>query len=529
MKKIINIYILVSVFMFAACTDDFENINTNPYQISGESLKQDFNSIGAYYPDMIYNLFQFQIQHNLINESYTRQLATPTPFINGVNNTTYSITWNNYWNETYNKVMAPGNQVIEIAEKEKNELFKSWARLIMITAASRMTAYYGPIIYTNYGSSDAVIKYDSEEVLYTTWFKELDEVLNVFEANKDSKLLAKFDGTYKGDVSKWIKFVNSLRLRLAMRLSKVAPEMAKEQGEKAIAQAGGLITSAADDFYVFLYGRRFRPSIICFDWNDTRMSATMESVLVGYKDNRITKYFDPVSDKALVPDHPEFPYKGIRNGAKLVAKDDHTSYSTINSSFKDATKRRLFTSCETYFLLAEASLRGWTGAGNAKTNYENGVKASFKEWGADGVESYLADDTSLPIDYNDIVYDGQDDGTINDFKSRIKCTIKWDESATNEEKLEKIMTQKWISGYMNTVETWVDHRRTDYPKLPFNYQNNSNEDWGIIPADGFLRRMPFVNSERENNPDGVKDATTKLGGPDLISTRLWWDVEGPNF
>ena len=111
----------------------------------------------------------------------------------------------------------------------------------------------------------------------------------------------------------------------------------------------------------------------------------------------------------------------------------------------------------------------------------------------------------------------------------IMVTVMWDEADDNETKLEKIMTQKWISGYMNSIETWVDHRRTDYPKLPFNYKNDSNADWGVIAADDFLRRMPFTTNERTGNPDGVSDATSKLGGPDEIGTRLWWDTGGSNF
>jgi hypothetical protein len=113
--------------------------------------------------------------------------------------------------------------------------------------------------------------------------------------------------------------------------------------------------------------------------------------------------------------------------------------------------------------------------------------------------------------------------------NRFDVTVKWDEAADNEVKLDKIMTQKWITSVHNTIEIWVDHRRTGYPKLPYNYKNDSNSDWGIIPADDFLRRMPFVNGERNNNPNGVADATTKLGGPDEIGTRLWWDTGGPNF
>ena len=113
--------------------------------------------------------------------------------------------------------------------------------------------------------------------------------------------------------------------------------------------------------------------------------------------------------------------------------------------------------------MAEAALRGWAGTQSAQYHYEEGVKASFEEWKAGGVDAYLQNDTGLPMDYDD----PRAEGAVNDFVNRITVTVKWDEAADNEVKLEKIMTQKWISGFHNTVETWVDHRRNDYPKLPF--------------------------------------------------------------
>jgi hypothetical protein len=253
------------------------------------------------------------------------------------------------------------------------------------------------------------------------------------------------------------------------------------------------------------------------------MSATMESVLVGYEDSRIAKFFDEATGENLVPDHPEWNYKGIHAASYLTAKDQRIPYSTISSNFKTVTERRFLTASDVLFTLAEAALRGWDVGGTAQQYYEDGVKASFSEWGAGGVDAYLQDDTKLPIDY----IDPKDDR--NNFANRMTVTVKWDEAADNEVKLDKILTQKWISSVHNTIEIWVDHRRTGYPKLPYNRKNDSNADWGVIPADDFLRRMPFVNGERANNPDGVADATTKLGGPDEIGTRLWWDTGGPNF
>ena len=527
MKK--NIYVLkylLVLSLLVGCTKDFDELNTNPYQISDESLRQDNNHVGAFFPAMLNNIFGDQIEHNLAHESFVRHLATPTPFVGGVNNTTYYIRWNTYWNRVYGQIFAPSRQVLQIAEAENNAVFAAWARLLRVLAASRLSAYHGPIIYSNYGSTDADILYDSEQSLYNSWFSDLDQIVTDFTANEDFGGMAKFDDSYGGDISKWIKLANSMRLQLAMRISKVDPALAKTQGEKAISAAGGLITTNDDNFYIKNYDGFFRPARICFGWGDTRMSATMESVLGGYEDPRVSKYFDPATDNAVYADHPEFPYKGIRNGAELVAKDDRLSYSTIATAFLTWPARRCFSSAETEFLLAEAALRDWAGTRSAQEHYESGVKESFAEWGAGGVDAYLQqDDSKLPWDYNDPKADGE----VNDFVSRIEVGVQWNDADDKEVKLEKIMTQKWLAALHNTIEIWVDHRRTGYPKLPYNYKNDSNADWGVIPPNDFLRRMPFVNGERNNNPNGVADATQKLGGPDEIGTRLWWDTGGPNF
>jgi hypothetical protein len=519
----------VVALLLSACTDNFVSTNTNPYQISDESLEQDFNHVGAFYPSMLDNIFNDQIADNLAHESFVGHLGTPTPFVSNRNNTTYYITWGDpYWNGVYNNIMAPARQVIAIAEEGGYDAFTAWAKLIRVVGASRLSAYHGPIIYSQYGSTSQEIMYDSEETLYNTWFAELDEIITVFNANKDYTGLTKFDASYAGDVSKWIKVANSWRLFLAMRISKVKPDLAKTQGEKAISDPGGLITTLDDAWNLSLYGGPFKPGRVCFGWGDTRMGAAMESVLGGYEDPRVDKFFDPAADNSLYADHPDFPYKGIQSGAYLVAKDDRLTYSTLDGQFDPAGnnyggKRRMLMPSDVLFTLAEASLRGWAGAGAAQANYENGIRASFTEWGAGGVDDYLQNNAGVPLNYVD------PKEPKNNFTNRMTVTVKWDEGASNEVKLDKILTQKWISSVHNTIEVWVDHRRTGYPKLPYVSKNDSDATWGVIPANDFLRRMPFINSERENNPGGVADATAKLGGPDQIGTRLWWDTGGPNF
>lgn len=460
MKKIIYIFIVALLLNTSACTDEFVELNEDPYQVTDASLKQDFNNVGAFYPPMLKNLFGHQIEHNLSHDSWVRHLATPTPFVGGINNTTYYIRWNTYWNRIYNSIMSPSSQVMKVAAAENYPVFVEWAKLIRVLGMSRLTAYHGPVIFTKFGQEPAV--YDSEPVLYNAFFTQLDEIQAVFNANLDYSGLNKFDASYGGNIGQWNKLINSMRLRLAIRLSKIDPALAKTQGEKALSEPGGLIEGNADNFMVNLYGAVFPPVTISFGWGDTRMSASMESILIGYDDPRISKFFDPATDASLYPDHPDHPYKGIRNGAVLVAKGDRLDYSNISSDFKSVEERRFFTAAEVQFLKAEAALRGWAGAGDAQANYEGGVNLSFEDWGAGSAAAYLLDDTSLPIDYDD----PKETGDVNDFVTRITNTVKWDAAGDNENKLEKIMTQKWINAYTNSIEPWVDHRRTGYPKLP---------------------------------------------------------------
>ncbi|WP_152267773.1 SusD/RagB family nutrient-binding outer membrane lipoprotein [Agriterribacter humi] len=523
MKKIISAILILSIF--GSCTKNFERINTDPNQISDELLKQDFNLVGSPFSGLLFNLFGHQIEEDLCHDSWMGHLQTPTPFVGNVNNTTYYVRWNVYWDRVYGSVMSPAKQVIQLAEDNNLPLFATWAKLIRILSVSKLTAYHGPVIYSNYGTTESSILYDKESDLYNQFFTELDAIQAEFAANTGYKGFAKFDPSYKGEITAWMKLVNSLRLRLAIRISKVAPDVAKTQGEKAMSDPAGLIEANADNFNVALLGQKIPFAVICFEWDDTRMGAVMESFLGGLKDKRVEKFFSVADNPTHYADHPSFPYKGIRNGAYVAAKIDRVPFSRISTDFQTVQKRRAFTAAEVSFLKAEAALRNWAGAGDAKENYENGVKLSFADWGASGVDAYLADNTSKPWNYVDPL------DARNNFTSLSTVTVAWNDADNNEVKLEKIITQKWINNYTNSLEAWVDFRRTGYPKIPHVAKNDSSPDWGVIPADQWIKRMPFVNSERTGNAEGVADAVSKMGpgAKDDIATRLWWDTGGPNF
>jgi hypothetical protein len=173
---------------------------------------------------------------------------------------------------------------------------------------------------------------------------------------------------------------------------------------------------------------------------------------------------------------------------------------------------------EVYFLRSEGALRGWNMGGTAQEFYEAGIRASFEQNGAEGASSYASDNTKKPLDYVDPLFPENNTPAVS------KITVAW--GATNEENLEKIITQKWIATYPDGQEAWSEFRRTGYPKL---FRIKNNKSGGVISTELGVRRLPFAQSEEASNPAGVASGVTALGGPDNGATRLWWDVDAPNF
>jgi hypothetical protein len=179
---------------------------------------------------------------------------------------------------------------------------------------------------------------------------------------------------------------------------------------------------------------------------------------------------------------------------------------------------------EVHFLRAEGALRGWSMGGTAQDFYESGIAESFAQHGAGDATDYIANSSSTANAYVDPVNSANNVDVGSDYLST--ATIAWDESAEDEIKLEKIITQKWIALFPDGQEAWSEFRRTGYPTLFPVMVNNSG---GAISTEDFIRRVNFVASEYANNPSGVATGVTHLGGADNGGTRLWWDTGGGNF
>ena len=525
MKNLLKYIIVLFVFICVTnCTDDFKNINTAPNRITEESLTQMFNHIGNEFQPMFLNVFNvtpawnYQLQQGLMGDVFSGYMTPPTPFAGNVNNMTYALVdgWNGFpWSDAYGSVMPQALKIkgfVEDLNSESSKKFTLLANIIKVTAMHRVSDIYGPIRYTKFNDIATTGEYDSQAVVYQAFFDDLEEAINELEQYEGEKQFKNFDKSdFEGNIAKWRQFANSLRLRLAMRVVKINPTLAKTQGELALSSNAGLMETSD---MVINTGFPHPITTISSSWGDIRMGAEMESILTGYNDGRLDAYFSPSTDAALTGN-----YKGIRMGVDIEAKSQYVDHSAIGPVI-DGETLTWMTASEVLFLKAEAALRGWTGAGGAQANYEAGVTASFSQHGVSGVSDYLTDNTSTPADFVDALF------TVNDIAYGSDVKIAYNAAGTDEEQLEQIITQKWIAMFPDGQEAWSEFRRTGYPRLFPVIVNNSG---GTIDTDIQIRRINFVADEINTNAANVTTATGYLNGPDNGGTRLWWDTGGSNF
>lgn len=507
-----------SLLAAVSCTDNFEEINTNPEGATTAQLDQDFNSIKSLYKSTFNNLYmcefawQYQTQQSLQADAWSGYMITPTVF-GAFNNHDYALNvdWNsNAWDNSYVNSIAYLYKA-EQRTKGKYDNFYAWSLIFKVATMQRVTDMYGPAVYSKFGAEE--VTYDSQEEIYSQMFKDLDFAVTELSTRINGGEKSVFTETdlslYKGDYKQWVKYANSLRLRLAMRISKVNPTLAKAEAEKAVAHPLGVLVANADVMYIKSPIDVNVIDVMSNSWGGLYMGADMESILGGYDDARLGSYFVPSEQ---VPGE----YKGVRTGI-LYTGSNYSKFSKTGNRTKLGLMTWM-TTAEVYFLRAEGALRGWNMNGNAKDLYEAGISASFEQNGVPGAADYIADNIKLPKAYVDPT------NAINNSPAVSKVTVAW--GADKETNLEKIITQKWIATYPDGQEAWSEFRRTGYPKL---FRITNNKSGGEISTELGVRRLGFSRSEFNNNKVGYASGVTKLGGLDNGATRLWWDTTGGNF
>lgn len=441
---------------------------------------------------------------------------------------------------------------------------------------------FGPMPYNDHKNcvEESPFAYDRLKDIYYQAKADIDAAIECFKYYKDHRSeaykkqigstissrvqllsLAYLYYADASDLSVWIRFANSLKLRMAIHMSKVEPATAKQWAEEAV--AGGVIENEADEIGLFpsLLGYT-HPLINIMEWNDLVMGASFINLLQNL-DHPYMKYLFTKNSIALEKSKQAVSgtsapattsegtvFIGMRNGVtpgegQAASTNPYVGYSMLDRTYFAECNPPIYLMkvSEVNFLRAEGALRGWNMGGTAQSFYEQGIRTAYLEDRNSPRKEYVnyVDDYLNVVAPKGIAYvDPQ--GLTPDMPSVTKIGVKWNEGDSKETKLEKIITQKYIASFPYSYESWVDLRRTGYPKL-FPILNTEHSDGTIKPgdpkvqtADNIMRRIPWVPGDPQTKEDikatgipALSEDTNNKPATDTQMQRLWWDVDAPNF
>lgn len=512
--KSFKIYsLIIMAALTFGCTDDFDEINTNPKALTDDLV--DASLIGLAFSQAQYNTvngvhWRFQISQNLFSDLYCQYFATTQSNFDSDRYTQVGRWSDLCWGSFYGQA-APNIKFVEDFTAEEGLMLQNaMAKVWRAYGYHRMTDYYGSIPYSEFGGNQVEgVPYDTQEFIYADLFRLINEAIPVLQGGGNG--FGANDQIYGGDAALWLKFANSLKLRLAMRIKYVDPGTAQAMAEQAV--ASGVMEAVADNATLLTTANSPNPINTITNWGEYRMSAAMESVLKGYDDPRMPIYFSPALDGDS--DGDGIPYEGLRNGQSKVelGNNKNPNHSDLGSLFLPDNlggnaRIVVIRSGEVYLLRAEGALEGWNMGGSAQELYEEGIKQSITEWtGADG--GGYATSANVPVAIGD----------VSNTPALTDIPVAFDAGGSQERQLEQIITQKWLALYPDGWEAWAELRRTGYPKM---YDRLFSENLNVGVSD-IMRRMKYVTSEYTVNTAATEAAVGTLGGPDLGSTKLWWD------
>ncbi|MDY3090088.1 MAG: RagB/SusD family nutrient uptake outer membrane protein [Porphyromonas sp.] len=513
-KKTLIVAGVGALLLGSSCTSGYEDYNRDPYGATKEQMSRDGYSFRSAMQNLQAAIIPIQPNTSqftecLLGGTYGGYLSDSNAGFNGKNFAQYNPEEN--WSKVLfvdqiSSVMINYN---EVKSATQDPVPLAIALVCKVMGMHRIVDAYGPIPYTHVGADKKIVApYDSQEQAYDRMFAELNEAIAVLTEHKNSVISPDADPVYRGSVLKWLRLANSLKLRLAMRISKVAPEKAKTHVEAAVNHPDGVMTTL-DGLAAFTPATTNPFYVVMYQWNngDSRVSADITSYMNGYSDPRREAMFTPSTFPAV-----DNGYIGLRNGVQIPGNGTEKQYA--NYKLETSTPVVWMNPAEVAFLRAEAKLYGWNvGGQSAKELYEAGIKLSFEQWGVNGADSYISNAAAEPQAHRDPVNPSfSNTGSVSSVK------IAWDETGSQEINLEQIITQKWIANFPLGLEAWSEYRRTGYPRLMPSPVNNST----VVGARG-ARRLAYPQTERTDNAQNYTVAvTTMLQGADNMATDVWW-------
>lgn len=469
-----------AVVALAACEDGLTDVNVDPNaptDVSANFLLPQSIRAGA---EMVYGAGQM-LAHTSIWPQQTVELQYPDEEQGLVRPDRMQFYWDNF----YAGALADIQGVVEKGRDQADPAIEGVGLIWRGWLYQHASDLWGDIPFSEALQAEEGITtpaYDSQQEIYTGVLADLASAQEIVTSGGDG--FSGGDILYEGDYEKWSKFANSLRMRMAMRMSEVDPAAAQAAFVAAY-EAGGFESN--DDNAMLGWPGAPYQSPLYEDWqtrDDFGVSSTMIDTLQSLSDPRLELYAEPAEEDG--------EFRGLGNNI-ATPELSISNYSRIGDFWRargEATPTAIMTYAEVLFLQAEAAARGWI-PGDAGALYEEAIRANMEM-------------------YQDLgALEAPTDGEIDAYLAQPAVTF----SAANA--IEQINLQKWIALYMNGAEAWANQRRIDVPDL----EAGPDLDLARIPV-----RFSYPAGEQSLNATNLQAAVTRQGGGLDLVTPLWWDV-----
>lgn len=475
MKRIL-MYITTSCLMFASfssCKKDITSLNENPKLPSNADAGTLFANAQKKLTDILTTPSQFENICRLFTQYWAE-----TTYIDESNYA--NIMSNNipgrFWNVLYANVLKDlyeAKKLINASNAGTDAIAKNklaFIDILIVYTYSVLVDTYGNVPYSEALNVENIHpKYDDASTIYNDLLVKLDAAINSLDISKTSFGVS--DIIYKGDIDRWKKFANSIKLRMGMRLVDVPGSNAKNIVEQAV--QSGVFQSNADGA-MFTYSTvppNTNPIWENLIRNDFVAAQPFVDTMNALNDPRRMAYFTKVGNAYI--------------GGKYGSQNNYVAFSHVGDRLiAENMESFLMEYTEVEFLLAEAVERGFAVGGTAEGHYKSAITASMQYWNVpqSDIDAYL-----------------------------LQPAVAYS-TATGDYK-QKIGTQKWIAFYNRPFEAWCEWKRLDYPVLvkPANAASD-------IP-----KRLRYPVREQNLNKEAYDQAAGAIPGGDLFTSKVFWD------
>lgn len=495
-----------------SCTNDFEEINTDPNKLP----IGDLNAYGVF-EAMFYGMGKRQCYFTW---AYSDELVQFTACTgqNGKDFHRYSFNNNNVetvWNN-YAQYAANADHMIKLGINKKEPAAQAVGMTLKVLCMSNLTDIFGDVPYSEafkFAENNWTPKFDSQKDVYRQMFADLEAANELYAK---SPVFAKpgIDLMYGGDMNLWRKFNNSLYLRLLMRVSGRAEMNADAKIKEIVSKPGKYPVISSNDESATIkntgldpYYNYFRPSgttKVQFSSGSYKLTHTLVGLTVR---SGADSELDPRLTTMATKFNSDGDWTSVQGGCSLSdvrVEDTGSSYLNYEVLVRDAAPVWLLDYSEVQFILAEAALKGYIDGGEtaARDYYESAVTASCKKW-------------AELVQYSKRKYEITD-ARISSFLSG--SLAGWDNNADHE---ALIGNQKFLSLFWVGFEAYHELRRTGYPVITIGKGCSYNNF-------EYPQRLFYPTNTVGSNNANVQEALDRMGGDNTLRTPVWWSYKAIN-